>query len=206
MPTQHKHTSKKEHNRKVKILGSLYKPACKILILFGVAILLMAGVVIWQHNASTKRTERTTGKVTEVNKVSGIGRDEKGNSAQKCQIRYEINVDGQVYTSVMGYHGEPTPDKCQLAVGSSIEVDYDHRRPANNSYHQDTIESKHQTLSDVLQSAIGIGIVGIIPIVIGILGLAAARHDIDPDAVADNVINKLEGIDSIPEAKVVKKK
>ncbi|GEM_PF-6645914 len=185
-------SNKLAHQEKAKILGQLYKPTCRVLILIGIATLLLACTSIWQHYSLTRRTMQTDGKVTRVSKVSGVGKNEKGQDNQKCQINYEITVDGRTYTDAMGYHGTPTIEKCQLSAGQIIKVEYDKHRPSNSSYHDDTVTSRHRTLSDVLQSAIGTAVVGIIPIIIGVLGLKVAKRDIDPDEISDDIITKVE--------------
>ena len=182
------------HKEKVRVLGQLYKPTCRVLILIGIATLLLACTTAWQHYSLVRRTISTKGKVTKVSKVTGVGKDERGQNAQKCQVNYEITVDGRTYTDAMAYHGSPTVDKCNLKLGQAIDVDYDKHRPSNSSYHLDTVNSKHRTLSDVLQSAIGIAIVGIIPIVIGATGLRVAKRDVDPNELSDEIVTKIEKI------------
>lgn len=162
-------------DRQRRIVSSMYRPLCRIFILIGIATLLLAMVVVWQYRSSTKRTATTTGTITEVDKVSGVGQDEHGDSIQKCRIGYTVKIDGHDYTDVLGYRGDPTVSKCSLSVGQTIEVKYDPQHPSNNSYSIDDAQSDHGTLDQAISSAIGIGIVGLIPLVIGVLGLRIAN-------------------------------
>ena len=161
-----KHTA---YNR--RIIGAAYRPLCKILILIGMATIGLAMAIAWQYNSSTKRTKFATGTITEVNRVSGIGKDSDGDSTQKCRIHYVANINGDEYTDRLGYRGEPTTDKCDLTIGSSIDISYDPAHPLNNAYLVDDQTSNHGTLKDTVISSLTITAVGAIPLVVGIIGL-----------------------------------
>ena len=170
--------------RRQRIVGSMYRPLCKILILIGIATILLAIVVVWQYRASVKRTSTTIGQVTEVDKVNGVGNDEHGDNAQKCRIGYRVSIDGVDYTDVLGHRGDPTVDKCNLSVGETIQIKYDPQHPANNAYLVDDETSDHQTVGETIGSAVTIAIVGLVPLIIGMLGLFVANRrnsDLDDD-------------------------
>lgn len=162
--------------RQRRIVSAMYQPLCKILILIGIATILLAIVIVWQYRSSTRRTATTTGTITEVDKVSGIGRDMDGDDAQKCRIGYTVEIDGRIYTDVLGYRGDPTVDKCDLTVGQTIDISYDPSHPANNSYLVDDESSDHGTFNEAVASATGIALVGLIPLIIGMMGLHLARR------------------------------
>lgn len=162
--------------RQRRIVSAMYQPLCKILILIGIATILLAIVIVWQYRSSTRRTTTTTGTITEVDKVSGIGRDMDGGDAQKCRIGYTVEIDGKTYTDVLGYRGDPTVDKCDLTVGQTIDISYDPSHPANNSYLVDDELSDHGTFNEAVASATGIALVGLVPLIIGMMGLHLARR------------------------------
>ena len=153
--------------RQRRIVSAMYQPLCKILILIGIATILLAVVIVWQYRSSTRRTATTTGTITEVDKVSGIGRDMDGDDAQKCRIGYTVEIDGKTYTDV---------DKCDLTVGQTIDISYDPSHPANNSYLVDDESSDHGTFNEAVASATGIALVGLVPLIIGMMGLHLARR------------------------------
>ncbi|MDO4271651.1 MAG: DUF3592 domain-containing protein [Candidatus Saccharibacteria bacterium] len=163
-------------NRQRRMVGAMFRPMCKILILIGVATLLLAVATLWQYQASTRRTAKTTGEITDVRKVGGIGRDENGNDNQKCRIKYKFVVNDVTYTDSLGYRGNPTAAKCQLKRGDTIDIQYDTSHPANSAYQVDEDNSNHGTLGQTIESASSIAFVGVIPIVIGIVGLRLARE------------------------------
>ena len=179
------------NSRQRRIVSAMYQPVCKILILIGVATILLAIVIVWQYRSSTRRTSVTTGTITEVDKVSGVGHDLEGNDAQKCRIGYTVDIDGKSYTDVLGYRGDPTTDKCNLSIGQTIEINYDPSHPANNAYAIDDELSDHGTLDETIASATSIGLVGLVPLIIGMMGLHLAKryHDdqieimIDPETL-----------------------
>lgn len=181
------------NSRQRRIVSAMYQPVCKILILIGVATILLAIVIVWQYRSSTRRTSVTTGTITEVDKVSGVGHDLEGNDAQKCRIGYTVDIDGKSYTDVLGYRGDPTTDKCNLSIGQTIEINYDPSHPANNAYAIDDELSDHDTLDETITSATSIGLVGLVPLIIGMMGLHLAKryHDdqveimIDPEILVE---------------------
>lgn len=69
-----KQTGRRITAKQKQIISSMYRPLCRIFILIGIATLLLAVVVIWQYRSSTQRTAKTTGVITEIDKVNGIGR------------------------------------------------------------------------------------------------------------------------------------
>lgn len=164
------------NQRQRRMIGATFRPFCQILVLIGVATLMLALVTIWQYRASTRRSASITGVVTEVNKVSGVGRDSDGAEAQKCRIGYKFTIDNVEYTDVLGYRGNPTADKCHLAVGQSIDIKYDTSHPANNSYRLDDSHTDHETPGQTAVSAGGIGLVGIGTMAVGLVGLAVAKR------------------------------
>ena len=170
-----------------RIVGAMYQPLCKILILIGVATILLAVVTVWQYRSSTRRTATTTGTITEVDKVSGIGLDMDGSSVQKCRIGYTVEIDGKSYTDVLGYRGDPTVDKCNLVVGQLIEINYDPSHPSNNAYRVDDQLSDHDTLDETVASAASIGAVGLVPLIIGMIGLHLSKrhHDDQLEIITD---------------------
>lgn len=163
--------------QKRRLVGVMYRPMCKILILIGIATILLALVTVWQYRSSTTRTATTTGNITAVNKVSGIGRDEEGHNGQKCRINYRVSVAGHNYTDALGYRGDPTTAKCKLQVGQPIAINYDPHHPANNAYQVDEELSDHQTFQQTVSSTAGIAIVGLISLFIGIFGLHVANDE-----------------------------
>ena len=154
-----------------RIIGAAYRPLCKIFILIGIATIGLAMAIAWQYNSSTKRTELATGTITEINRVSGVGKDSDGGSTQKCRIHYVANINGDEYTDRLGYRGEPTTDKCNLTIGSTIDISYDPAHPLNNAYLVDDQTSDHGTLKNTVISSLTITAVGAIPLVVGIIGL-----------------------------------
>ena len=170
-----KQTGQRITAKQKQIISSMYRPLCRIFILIGIATLLLAVVVVWQYRSSTQRTAQAVGTVTEIDKVNGIGRDESGDNAQKCRIGYKVTIDGNEYTDVLGYRGDPTTDKCQLSVGQVIDINYDPSHPSNNAYTVDDETSDHGTLDQTISSAAGIAVVGLIPLAIGIVGLRIAK-------------------------------
>ena len=99
-----------------------------------------------------------------------------GDDAQKCRIGYTVEIDGKTYTDVLGYRGDPTVDKCDLTVGQTIDISYDPSHPANNSYLVDDESSDHGTFNEAVASATGIALVGLVPLIIGMMGLHLARR------------------------------
>ena len=171
-----------------RIIGAMYRPLCKILILIGVATMMLAVVIAWQFNSSSKRTELTTGTITEVNRVNGISRT-KTDEGQKCRIHYKINVNGYEYSDTLGYRGDPTAEKCSLNVDEQIQVTYDPDHPANNAYQADDLASDGSSFGEAVSSVVTIMIVGIIPLVLGIMGLNIAhkRHDDEIDIIVEDM-------------------
>lgn len=159
-----------------RLIGVMFQPICKILVLVGIATMLLAVATLWQYRASTVRTETAMATITEVNKVIGAGKDSDGSDIQKCRIGYRFTIDGNEYTETLGYYGEPNSDKCQLAVDDEIEIKYESSHPANNAYAADDTEEAHGTLSDALVDAGSIFAIGIIPIVLGLIGLRMAKE------------------------------
>lgn len=203
----------KTNRQRRRLVGVMYRPMCKILILIGVATLLLSLVTVWQYRSATRRTSSTDGTITAITKVSGVGKDERGIDNQKCRLSYKLTVDGQEYTDALGYRGNPTTDKCKLSISDTIPVKYDANHPANNSYAVDDQLSDHATFDDTLKSTIGMAIVGLIPLAIGIFGLHIANNEYSRarDAARkaksaahhgkDKAVNKTKAI----KAKVVKK-
>ena len=122
------------HSTSRRLIGIMFRPACQILILIGLATLLLSVVTIWQYQASTRRTKETNARVISVNKITGIGDDERGRNNQACQVDYRFRIKGDEYTAILGYRGEPTTDKCRLHSGQSVKIKYDPNHPANNAY------------------------------------------------------------------------
>lgn len=171
-----------------RIIGAMYRPLCKILILIGVATMMLAVVIAWQFNSSSKRTALTTGTITEVNRVNGISRT-KTDEGQKCRIHYKINVNGHEYSDTLGYRGDPTAEKCSLDINEQIQVTYDPDHPANNAYQADDLASDGSSFGEAVSSVATIMIVGIIPLVLGIMGLNIAnkRHDDEIDIIVEDM-------------------
>lgn len=154
----------------------MFRPACQILILIGLATLLLSVVTIWQYQASTRRTKETNARVISVNKITGIGNDERGRNNQACQVDYRFRIKGDEYTAILGYRGEPTTDKCRLHNGQSVKVKYDPNHPANNAYLPDHQNSGKKTLRQTIFASGSIAATGIVPIIIGVVGLRIAKH------------------------------
>ena len=154
----------------------MFRPACQILILIGLATLLLSVVTIWQYQASTRRTKETNARVISVNKITGIGDDERGRNNQACQVDYRFRIKGDEYTAILGYRGEPTTDKCRLHSGQSVKIKYDPNHPANNAYLPDHQNSGKKTLRQTIFASGSIAATGIIPIIIGVVGLRIAKH------------------------------
>ena len=154
----------------------MFRPACQILILIGLATLLLSVVTIWQYQASTRRTKETTARVISINKITGIGDDERGRNNQACQVDYRFRIKGDEYTAILGYRGEPTTDKCRLHNGQSVKVKYDPNHPANNAYLSDHQNSGKKTLRQTIFASGSIAAIGIVPIIIGMVGLRIAKH------------------------------
>ncbi len=154
----------------------MFRPACQILILIGLATLLLSIVTIWQYQASTRRTKETHARVISVNKITGIGNDERGRNNQACQVDYRFRIKGDEYTAILGYRGEPTTDKCRLHNGQSVKVKYDPNHPANNAYLPDHQNSGKKTLRQTIFASGSIAATGIVPIIIGVVGLRIAKH------------------------------
>lgn len=154
----------------------MFRPACQILILIGLATLLLSVVTIWQYQASTRRTKETTARVISVNKITGIGNDERGRNNQACQVDYRFRIKGDEYTAILGYRGEPTTDKCRLHSGQSVKIKYDPNHPANNAYLPDHQNSGKKTLRQTIFASGSIAATGIVPIIIGMVGLRIAKH------------------------------
>ena len=95
------------------------------------------------------------------------------------------NINGDEYTDRLGYRGEPTTDKCDLTIGSSIDISYDPAHPLNNAYLVDDQTSNHGTLKDTVISSLTITAVGAIPLVVGIIGLRMdnKRNEDKPEAM-----------------------
>ena len=154
----------------------MFRPACQILILIGLATLLLSIVTIWQYQASTRRTKETTARVISINKITGIGDDERGRNNQACQVDYRFRIKGDEYTAILGYRGEPTTDKCHLHNGQSVKIKYDPNHPANNAYLPDHQNSGKKTLRQTIFASGSIAATGIVPIIIGVVGLRIAKH------------------------------
>lgn len=154
----------------------MFRPACQILILIGLATLLLSVVTIWQYQASTRRTKETHARVISVNKITGIGNDERGRNNQACQVDYRFRIKGDEYTAILGYRGEPTTDKCRLHNGQSVKIKYDPNHPANNAYLPDHQNSGKKTLRQTIFASGSIAATGIVPIIIGMVGLRIAKH------------------------------
>ena len=154
----------------------MFRPACQILILIGLATLLLSVVTIWQYQASTRRTKETHARVISINKITGIGDDEHGRNNQACQVDYRFRIKGDEYTAILGYRGEPTTDKCRLHSGQSVKIKYDPNHPANNAYLPDHQNSGKKTLRQTIFASGSIAATGIVPIIIGVVGLRIAKH------------------------------
>lgn len=186
----------------------MFRPACQILILIGLATLLLSVVTIWQYQASTRRTKETNARVISVNKITGIGDDERGRNNQACQVDYRFRIKGDEYTAILGYRGEPTTDKCRLHSGQSVKIKYDPNHPANNAYLPDHQNSGKKTLRQTIFASGSIAATGIVPIIIGMVGLRIAKHrhterwlsrisaghgeDEEPKPQADDATNQAE--------------
>lgn len=164
------------HSTGRRLIGIMFRPACQILILIGLATLLLSIVTIWQYQASTRRTKETTARVISVNKITGIGNDERGRNNQACQVDYRFRIKGDEYTAILGYRGEPTTDKCHLHNGQSVKIKYDPNHPANNAYLPDHQNSGKKTLRQTIFASGSIAATGIVPIIIGMVGLRIAKH------------------------------
>ena len=164
------------HSTSRRLIGIMFRPACQILILIGLATLLLSVVTIWQYQASTRRTKETNARVINVNKITGIGDDERGRNNQACQVDYRFRIKGDEYTAILGYRGEPTTDKCRLHSGQSVKIKYDPNHPANNAYLPDHQNSGKKTLRQTIFASGSIAATGIVPIIIGMVGLRIAKH------------------------------
>ena len=164
------------HSTSRRLIGIMFRPACQILILIGLATLLLSVVTIWQYQASTRRTKETTARVISINKITGVGDDERGRNNQACQVDYRFRIKGDEYTAILGYRGEPTTDKCRLHNGQSVKIKYDPNHPANNAYLPDHQNSGKKTLRQTIFASGSIAATGIIPIIIGVVGLRIAKH------------------------------
>lgn len=164
------------HSTSRRLIGIMFRPACQILILIGLATLLLSVVTIWQYQASTRRTKETHARVISVNKITGIGNDERGRNNQACQVDYRFRIKGDEYTAILGYRGEPTTDKCHLHNGQSVKIKYDPNHPANNAYLPDHQNSGKKTLRQTIFASGSIAATGIVPIIIGVVGLRIAKH------------------------------
>ena len=164
------------HSTSRRLIGIMFRPACQILILIGLATLLLSVVTIWQYQASTRRTKETSARVISVNKITGIGDDERGRNNQACQVDYRFRIKGDEYTAILGYRGEPTTDKCRLHSGQSVKIKYDPNHPANNAYLPDHQNSGKKTLRQTIFASGSIAATGIVPIIIGMVGLRIAKH------------------------------
>ena len=164
------------HSTSRRLIGIMFRPACQILILIGLATLLLSVVTIWQYQASTRRTKETNARVISVNKITGIGDDERGRNNQACQVDYRFRIKGDEYTAILGYRGEPTTDKCRLHSGQSVKIKYDPNHPANNAYLPDHQNSGKKTLRQTIFASGSIAATGIVPIIIGVVGLRIAKH------------------------------
>lgn len=164
------------HSTSRRLIGIMFRPACQILILIGLATLLLSVVTIWQYQASTRRTKETTARVISINKITGIGDDERGRNNQACQVDYRFRIKGDEYTAILGYRGEPTTDKCRLHSGQSVKIKYDPNHPANNAYLPDHQNSGKKTLRQTIFASGSIAATGIVPIIIGMVGLRIAKH------------------------------
>ena len=168
------------HSTSRRLIGIMFRPACQILILIGLATLLLSVVTIWQYQASTRRTKETNARVISVNKITGIGDDERGRNNQACQVDYRFRIKGDEYTAILGYRGEPTTDKCRLHSGQSVKIKYDPNHPANNAYLPDHQNSGKKTLRQTIFASGSIAATGIVPIIIGMVGLRIAKHNTMP--------------------------
>lgn len=191
------------HSTSRRLIGIMFRPACQILILIGLATLLLSVVTIWQYQASTRRTKETNARVISVNKITGIGDDERGRNNQACQVDYRFRIKGDEYTAILGYRSEPTTDKCRLHSGQSVKIKYDPNHPANNAYLPDHQNSGKKTLRQTIFASGSIAATGIVPIIIGMVGLRIAKHrhterwlsrisashseDEDPESQADTI-------------------
>lgn len=164
------------HSTSRRLIGIMFRPACQILILIGLATLLLSVVTIWQYQALTRRTKETNARVISVNKITGIGDDERGRNNQACQVDYRFRIKGDEYTAILGYRGEPTTDKCRLHSGQSVKIKYDPNHPANNAYLPDHQNSGKKTLRQTIFASGSIAATGIVPIIIGMVGLRIAKH------------------------------
>lgn len=164
------------HSTSRRLIGIMFRPACQILILIGLATLLLSIVTIWQYQASTRRTKETHARVISVNKITGIGNDERGRNNQACQVDYRFRIKGDEYTAILGYRGEPTTDKCRLHNGQLVKIKYDPNHPANNAYLPDHQNSGKKTLRQTIFASGSIAAIGIVPIIIGVVGLRIAKH------------------------------
>ena len=164
------------HSTSRRLIGIMFRPACQILILIGLATLLLSVVTIWQYQASTRRTKETTARVISINKITGIGNDERGRNNQACQVDYRFRIKSDEYTAILGYRGEPTTDKCRLHNGQSVKIKYDPNHPANNAYLPDHQNSGKKTLRQTIFASGSIAATGIVPIIIGVVGLRIAKH------------------------------
>ena len=164
------------HSTSRRLIGIMFRPACQILILIGLATLLLSVATIWQYQASTRRTKETNARVISVNKITGIGDDERGRNNQACQVDYRFRIKGDEYTAILGYRGEPTTDKCRLHIGQSVKIKYDPNHPANNAYLPDHQNSGKKTLRQTIFASGSIAATGIVPIIIGMVGLRIAKH------------------------------
>ncbi len=164
------------HSTSRRLIGIMFRPACQILILIGLATLLLSVVTIWQYQASTRRTKETNARVISVNKITGIGDDERGRNNQACQVDYHFRIKGDEYTAILGYRGEPTTDKCRLHSGQLVKIKYDPNHPANNAYLPDHQNSGKKTLRQTIFASGSIAATGIVPIIIGMVGLRIAKH------------------------------
>ena len=164
------------HSTSRRLIGIMFRPACQILILIGLATLLLSVVTIWQYQASTRRTKETNARIISVNKITGIGDDERGRNNQACQVDYRFRIKGDEYTAILGYRGEPTTDKCRLHSGQSVKIKYDPNHPANNAYLPDHQNSGKKTLRQTIFASGSIAATGIVPIIIGMVGLRIAKH------------------------------
>lgn len=164
------------HSTSRRLIGIMFRPACQILILIGLATLLLSVVTIWQYQASTRRTKETNARIISVNKITGIGDDERGRNNQACQVDYRFRIKGDEYTAILGYRGEPTTDKCRLHSGQLVKIKYDPNHPANNAYLPDHQNSGKKTLRQTIFASGSIAATGIVPIIIGMIGLRIAKH------------------------------
>lgn len=163
------------HAKRRHTIGSLYKPICKILILIGIAAVLLSIVTIWQYQGLKRRTAHTTAKVTKISKINAIGAN--NDDEQKCNISYNFSLENVNYTNVTGFNsGNPTADKCHLIVNSQININYQPGYPANNAYKGDDEESTHSTYGKTVGTVASIILVGLIPMILGVVGLYITRN------------------------------